>query len=342
MDYGDKKRKKQPAVEVPLPTPTIVPRFGVDDVKGYEYLEENGFVVFKDIASPEEVEKGLGLAWDFIEGLGIGIDRHNIESWDNPDWPNPFGNGIVAGDGIGHSELLWFARGLPTVQKIFSKIWNSEELITSFDGMCYHRPYEYNQTWKTKSNPWYHLDQNGHDRPGKSCVQGFLNFCPAGLHDGGLVVIPRSHTIFNQIFKTRQHLKKRGNWINFTNDKELWRNEIPRAGLKPIVVCAEAGDFVLWDSRVIHCNAPADEPRKIPTDGTILPPRRLVAYVCMTPRSRLRPDIQAIRIACFQTGQTTSHWPEDGSVAPARRNTKKTLYKQPVLTEEQKKLIPLE
>jgi len=293
------------------------------------------------VATPEEIAKGLNLAWDFIEGLGVGIDRNNIESWDTPEWPNPFGNGIVSGDGIGQSELLWFARGIPNVKKIFSKIWNTEELITSFDGMCYHRPFEYNETWKTKSTPWYHLDQNGHTRPGKICVQGFLNFCPAGLHDGGLVVVPRSHTIFNQIFKARPNLKRRGDWINLTNDKELWQNEIPHAGLKPITVCAEAGDFVLWDSRVIHCGAPANMPREIPTDGSILPPRRLVAYVCMTPRSRLSPQNHVARISCFQTGQTTSHWPEDVKVPPARKNNK-TTYNQPNLTEEQKKLIPLE
>jgi len=322
------------------PTPEIVQRFDINDEEGYKFLEENGFVVFKDVATPEELEKGQGLCWDFLEGLGVGISRNDIQSWNVEGWPNPFANGIVPGAGVGQSAFLWFVRGLPSVKTIFSKIWNTDELITSFDGLCIHRPFEYDATWKTRSSMWYHLDQNGHNKPGRICVQGFLNFYPAGIHDGGLVVVPKSHTIFNQIFKNRKWLAKRQDFISLSNDRQLWEYEVPNAGLKPIIVCAEAGDFVLWDSRTIHCNSPADTLREIPTDGTILPPRRLVAYVCMTPRARLTPECQEARVKCYKTGQTTSHWPEDVTVAAVRKNHKR--YKPIELSEEQKKLIPLE
>jgi len=298
-------------------------------------------VVFKDVASPEELEKGKILCWDWIEGLGAGISRNDVESWNLPGWPNPFGNGIVPGHGVGQSAFLWFARGLPSVKTIFSKVWNTNELATSFDGLCIHRPYEYNSTWKTTTNMWYHLDQNGHHKPKRICVQGFLNFYSSGVHDGGLVVVPKSHTIFNEIFKNRKFLEKRGDFISLSQDRKLWEYEVPHAGLKPIKVCAEAGDFVLWDSRTIHCNSPADTLREIPSDGTILPPRRLVAYVCMTPASRLSPETKAARVMCYKTGQTTSHWPEDVSVASVRKYHEKG-FKPPELTEEQKKLIPLE
>jgi hypothetical protein len=90
-----------------------------------------------------------------------------------------------------------------------------------------------------------------------------------------------------------------------------WQNEIKQAGLSPIKVCAQAGDMVLWDSRVIHCNAPPTTAHPLPKDGSILPPRRLVAYVCMTPMSRLTPDLIGKRQEAFRHGHTSSHWPEE-------------------------------
>jgi len=315
------------------------PRFSVDDPDGYIYLEENGYVVFKDVATEAQIELGKNLAWDYLEGLSVGISRHDEKTWNTQHWPDPFGNGIVAADGVGHCELLWMVRGIPEVKKIFATIWKTNDLITSFDGFCLHRPYEYNSAWKTKGN-WYHLDQNGWYKPSKLCVQGFLNFCPAGPEDGGLVVVPKSHTLFNSIFKDRPILKKRSDWITLGNDKKLWEHDLPQAGLAPIKVCCEPGDFVLWDSRTIHTNTSANTVRPVPMNG-LLSPRRLVTYVCMTPASRLTEESRRKRIQCYEFGMTTTHWPEEANVPGIRKNRKDLKYIPPALTPEQKQLIPL-
>eukprot|EP01125_Pyxidicula_operculata_P020424 TRINITY_DN753_c0_g1_i2.p1 TRINITY_DN753_c0_g1~~TRINITY_DN753_c0_g1_i2.p1 ORF type:complete len:331 (+),score=76.77 TRINITY_DN753_c0_g1_i2:30-1022(+) len=329
--------KKQTKAEVPQSIPTVVPRFEIDDPKGLEYLEENGYVVFSNVATHEEVEKGKSLAWDYLENLVPGVKRDDWRSWDNKAWPDPYGKGIIAGDAVGHSEFMWFVRSIPNVQKIFSNIWKTDELITSFDGFCLQRPWEYNEGWRTATG-WFHLDQNAFIKPGKECVQGFLNFHPAGVEDGGLCVVPKSHTIFNDIFKSRPNLEKRGHFILLKEDKALWNHELPAANLHPIKICCEPGDFVLWDSRVIHCNAPASTARKVSPDET-LPPRRLVAYVCMTPATRLTHIVRKNRIQAYKTGQTTSHWPEDCTTNASRTNTRP--YKPIALSDQQKKLIPL-
>jgi len=212
-------------------------------------------------------------------------------------------------------------------------------VITSFDGFCIHRPWEYRAEWRTKDGNWYHLDQNGHTKPDKICVQGFLNFYPSGEEDGGLVVVPKSHTVFNQIFENRPTWKDRGDFVPLFSERKVWDFEVKAAKLTPIKVCAEPGDFVLWDSRVIHCNAPAIVPRLLPKEG-ILEPRRLVAYVCMTPKSRAKHRVITERITAFQEGQTTSHWPEDCVTQNARKN-KNDDYVPPELTPEQQKLIPM-
>jgi len=320
--------------------PTVVPRFDLDDAEGLKYLDENGYVVFKDIATPEELEKGKQLAWDFLESVTPGVKRGVPETYATASWPDPFGKGIVCGDGAGQSTFQWFVRGIAKVQKVYAKIWGTDELITSFDGFCIHRPWEYRPEWKTKDGSWFHLDQNGIAKPEKICVQGFLNFYTAGEADGGLVVVPKSHTIFTTIFQNRPNWAGRGDFIPLYGERSVWDKEIKSAGLSPIKICAQPGDFVLWDSRTIHCNAPATIPRAVPTDGSVLEPRRLVSYVCMTPTARAKHSIISERILAFKEGMTTSHWPEDCVTQNARKN-RKEIYVPPELTPEQRKLIPM-
>eukprot|EP01090_Pellita_catalonica_P001962 TRINITY_DN11658_c0_g1_i1.p1 TRINITY_DN11658_c0_g1~~TRINITY_DN11658_c0_g1_i1.p1 ORF type:complete len:342 (+),score=40.34 TRINITY_DN11658_c0_g1_i1:31-1056(+) len=340
MKPSYQKGKREP-VGVPVAKPTIVPRFDVDDEAAYKYLDENGYVVIKDVCTEDEIKTARGKAWDYIEGLGEGlIKRDDVKSWGSSRWPDPYGKGIVAGDGVGQSEFLWYCRGIPKVKKIFQTIWNEEEVVTSFDGFCIHRPFEYNPKWKTKVGSWYHLDQNGIHKPNKLCIQGFLNLYDSDLEDGGLVVVPQSPKIFKKIFLARPHLRQRGDFIMLAHDRQLWENEAKKANLGAIKVCAKAGDFVLWDSRTIHCNSPALSERPIPTDGSILPPRRLVAYICMTPKKRLTPSIQSARIQAYKQGNTTSHWPEECTTASVRKNRKRG-YVPPQLTAEQKTLIPI-
>lgn len=317
------------------------PRFDVTDPDGYKYLEDNGFVVFKGVANDEEIQTGIGLAWDYLERLLTGVHRNDPKTWSHAFWPDPFNKGIITGDAVGQCAFLWFCRSIPNVRRIYANIWGKEDLATSFDGFCIHRPFEYNEAWKTKEG-WYHLDQNGiTNSPDRVCVQGFLNFYPAGVDDGGLVVIPKSHLIFNDIFRELPHLANVGDFVRLDSQRAFWSGLYKQHKLKPLKVCAHAGDFVLWDSRTIHCNASARTARPLPTNGTCLPPRRLVAYVCMTPAERLTDEIIAKRISAYKTGQTTSHWPELCFTPRLRKNSKGDSYIPIQLTEQQEALIPM-
>eukprot|EP01087_Luapelamoeba_hula_P024690 TRINITY_DN9496_c1_g1_i1.p1 TRINITY_DN9496_c1_g1~~TRINITY_DN9496_c1_g1_i1.p1 ORF type:complete len:316 (-),score=43.19 TRINITY_DN9496_c1_g1_i1:1092-2006(-) len=236
----------------PVPIPTAVPRFASDDPAAYlEYLDANGYVVIADVLSPDQLHTGRSLAWDFIESRPQNkAQRNDPLTWtDELGWPDPYGNGIIVGDGAGHCEFQWFVRGVPAVQQVYKNIWNTEELITSFDGFCMFRPAEYNESWRTGTG-WYHIDQNGNTKPDKMCVQGFVNFYDAGLTDGGLCVVPKSPTIFKTLFEDPDYVKM-GDFVRMK--ESVWTKEA--AELRPIKVCAKAGDMVLWDSRTIHCNA---------------------------------------------------------------------------------------
>jgi hypothetical protein len=53
---------------------------------------------------------------------------------------------------------MWFVRGNSNIKKVFSRIWDSNELCVSFDGAGCFRNWHLNIDWKT-SGGWYHCDQ---------------------------------------------------------------------------------------------------------------------------------------------------------------------------------------
>jgi hypothetical protein len=102
-----------------------------------------------------------------------------------------------------------------------------------------------------------------------------------------------------------------------------------------ILICANAGDLIVWDSRTVHCNTPAldsagagpalvtsgaatvdvndieiapppVEAARVPTDPQLL---RLVSYVCMVPRRFASSEVLRVRKAAFRRKVPTSHWP---------------------------------
>ena len=177
-----------------------VPRLDSGSEESSRYLDEFGYVVIKNALTAEEAKKTIDLLWDYLEELGTGIDRTNPKTWGDDRWPTCAHGAILPSYGIGHSEAQWFVRGVPNVKKAFAKIWETEELLTSFDGVSLWRPWNINPNWKTESGQsWFHIDQHPISKPGKHCVQGLVNLLPTSERIGGNVVIPKSHKLFKNI-----------------------------------------------------------------------------------------------------------------------------------------------
>ena len=60
-----------------------VPRFELGDMEAVAHLDEHGFVVLANALSAQEAEHAMSLLWDYLEGLGTGIDRTDVSSWDD-------------------------------------------------------------------------------------------------------------------------------------------------------------------------------------------------------------------------------------------------------------------
>ena len=64
-----------------------------------------------------------------------------------------------------------FANREPGVLEAFGKIWNTNELIVSYDTINLTLP---NASKMAGTKPWPHVDQ-APERQGLSCVQGIIN-----------------------------------------------------------------------------------------------------------------------------------------------------------------------
>ena len=51
------------------------------------------------------------------------------------------------GVGYGQSDAQWAIRTAPRVKRAFAAIWDTDDLIVSFDGGNAFRPHDYNPSW---------------------------------------------------------------------------------------------------------------------------------------------------------------------------------------------------
>lgn len=165
----------------------------------------------------------------------------------------------------------------------------------------------------------------GVERQGKVCIQGLVTYYDANEDTGGLCVIPKSHLQHNEVCERSYNGDKSIDYIRINEqDEVLCRN-------RGMLICAQAGDLILWDSRTIHCNTPAltapeyimnhrdvqqeesttptaamNESDNNETNNEII---RLVAYVCMLPKSHATTRCLEQRRLGFTRRVNTSHWP---------------------------------
>ena len=296
------------AGEPPGPTARPSERFAFDDPRGLEYLAEHGYVVIREVADREQTRRAIDLFWDHVEGLGTGVDRDAPATWDDDRWIGDPTTGILPDYGVPQSAMLWACRGLPRVEEVFARIWDTRDLLVSFDGGGAFRPTAVKGRWKTRTS-WYHVDQNGVRERGFNCVQGLVNLIDAGPDRGGLVVVPGSHLRHAAFFEARR--EEFAQTSGFVRISPEWLGRL--SDQAPLKVCCEAGDLVLWDSRTVHCNTRALVKPQAPAKGERPTLERLVAYVCMTPRFRAYHLAELVRQRheAWQAGLGTNHVPHE-------------------------------
>eukprot|EP00746_Dinoflagellata_sp_MGD_P004688 gnl/MRDRNA2_/MRDRNA2_109067_c0_seq1.p1 gnl/MRDRNA2_/MRDRNA2_109067_c0~~gnl/MRDRNA2_/MRDRNA2_109067_c0_seq1.p1 ORF type:complete len:405 (+),score=72.13 gnl/MRDRNA2_/MRDRNA2_109067_c0_seq1:92-1306(+) len=300
-----KRIEAKKALARPPPTPeeelsmldvTESERFALDNPAAWlEHLDKEGYAVIAGVADAENIARAEALLWEFIEQKTT-WKRDNPETWTDAafDGIGSVARGLVNGAGMGQSDFLWYLRTLPSVHKVFSLIWKTEELLVSFDGGAIFRPW--NHGFRKTIGGWWHVDQ-GRGKKGLHAVQGFISLYDADSRTGGLTVVPKSHLRFDEVVEDQQNPD-----IDYCTVQPYCSvlQELPRK-----LVCCKAGDIVLWDSRTVHANAPAPQ-QPVCEPGRLL---RAVAYICMTPKRFASQEVLEGRRLAYEYRVMTSHWP---------------------------------
>jgi hypothetical protein len=245
----------------------------MSEIAFMEELAERGYVVIPTGIDFVTYENGLD-TWVQEVGGDDGIPTHL--------------HGIFKHYGIGQTPFMRSIRKEEFIRGVFASVYgiDPDALTNAFDGACYLRATE------RKSRAWPHVDQQ-RSKQGFQCVQGLFSLSPMGENHGGLNVLAGSH-LHHQRFKALG--KGTGGFVRFSPREVKAYTEEARCA--PVAVVANPGDLVIWDSRLVHWNAP-------PRRGF---QARKCLYVSLSPDSFCTPAYRDKMQHYANTGRTTSHW----------------------------------
>ncbi|KAK7905431.1 hypothetical protein LTR67_000153 [Exophiala xenobiotica] len=279
-------------VQVPL-SPVVDTTVRHEDWR--DDLFKHGFVVVKDVMGPERAAYYVDRMFQWLETFPYGFDQNDRSTWNPEHLPRHMKGGMYHAYGAPHEDFVWEARSEPGVIDAFAKLWGTDELLVSFDGINFTLP----TPTPAPSQPWPHIDQSP-KRKGLVCAQGIINFAPNGPEDGGLVVLRGSHNLTEEFFQKHPETSGKRTWgtedyWSFSTEEVDWFKE---AGCEVVKVCADPGDLIIWDSRTIHYN-------KLPESQQV----RSIVYACYAPAQFATENDLKLKRQLFHERRGTTHWP---------------------------------
>ncbi|RAK80590.1 MFS transporter [Aspergillus fijiensis CBS 313.89] len=259
----------------------------------------NGYAVIKGALTPERAQEYQSRALDWLESFGLGFDRHDKSTWKKENLPQSWKGGMYLHFSAAHEKYVWDVRCEPGVIAPFAKLWETDELVVSFDTVNITLPQSIVGEYDSK--PWPHVDQ-APERSGMQCVQGIVNLSEAGPADGGLVVMKGSAPLFDEFFAanpvtgpTPWRTAKHKDFHPFSEADLAWYTA---RGCELVKVCAEPGDLIIWDSRQVHW-------ARFGESDVV----RTIVYATYTPAAWMTDADRRTKAELFEHFETTTHWP---------------------------------
>ena len=252
-----------------------------------KHLQENGYTIINNVYNQEEINE---YKHEFFNWYNRGNIKYLHSIIDR--------NGIFKYFQVGHQRFAWLARTNSKIINIFKELWNTNELVTSFDGCCYY-PSDYDG----EPHFWTHSDQSSRKK-GLHCYQSFLSL--TNNSERTLVLYKASHLLHEHYFTTMKIDEPR-DW------NILDQNYVQNIIQDQLYLDVKEGDLVIWDSRTFHQN----------TCGTLsCNEERLIQYLCYLPKYNEGNNQKEKnkRKNYFKNLRTTSHWPYPMNVVPEQPN----------------------
>lgn len=272
--YKNLKSKK----DIEYPEPTEVIYHPVDakvhkDLK--KRLKRNGWAVTE---VPGWNDEFLEEYIDAIESF-CPFRFKEPKTWLSKNLPENL-HGIFKYD-LGHTPFHWKIRELCI--PLFAELYGTDDLLCSFDSLNLSFPRK-----NDKTESWVHLDQSRANRNAE-CYQGVVNFLPNGEDDGGLLVVNKSHLIYDEYLEN--HPKSGYGWFQVNMGDPLFQD------LEVLKINLEPGQICFWSSKTAHFNCQ-------PQSESL----RMAAYVSMMPRKGCDDATLEKRIKAFEDRRLTNHW----------------------------------
>ncbi|WVN90799.1 uncharacterized protein L203_106042 [Cryptococcus depauperatus CBS 7841] len=311
------------------------------DSKMLQELETKGYTVVKGAIPPQRAKDYEDRVYKWLESFNKGFSKNDKDTWRVANLPAFDRCGVFNRHGVHHEQFVWDIRAEPGVIEAFAKIWGTEELLVSFDGINVSLPFVDDPIPAQVSAPWPpHVDQNP-IRRGKYCVQGVVNLAPNGPNDGGFTILEYSLPLFLEFFDSHPESKPVNGWLladgrplsdswPFGEQDIEWFKE---RGCKWKKIEADPGDLILWDSRCIHYGASATGDRP-----------RVATYVCYKPAKDITPEKLEERKRCVADYSGTTHNPLEFKVTgtnargPLTPDENQQPHEPAVLSDRAKKL----
>ena len=254
-------------------------------------LEQNGFCVIPGVATAQECNQYVAEYKDWLS-----------QFHDDDDWPFNT-HSIIHGYRIGHFETTWEAR-LKT-RKVFEDVWQTQKLLTSFDGVAISPPPEDGLTNYTTHAHWLHIDHSP-ARSGQHIYQGALYLEATSETDYCFRVLNGSHRHTDTFYTSHERAKRKsgaGDFYRLTTDEVDW---FKSRDCVLTNVPVPKGGMVLWDSRTVHDNTRPEYGR--PNKDRW----RFVVFSCMGPARWASPKDLSIKRKAYKELLMTAHWPCQG------------------------------
>jgi hypothetical protein len=267
-------------------------------VDWYQKFLRDGYAVIPSIIPKEKAAEYQQSALEWLKSFNNpGLDLSDPSTWIASNLPVVSKINTFNHSGVTHERFMWDIRLEPEIINVFSRLWNTDELLVSFDALNITLP---NRADRVPLTRWPHVDQSPF-RKGMQCVQGIANLSHSGPEDGGLTVYPGSHKVTGTFFQ--EHTEKsewdRRDFYSYTSEQMKWFAD---QGFKEYKVTAEPGDLIIWDSRLIHYGAePTDKSNTI----------RTAVYVSYAPAALATEEALVAKRGAFEGWLATTHWPHD-------------------------------
>ncbi|XP_045162635.2 uncharacterized protein LOC123527316 [Mercenaria mercenaria] len=254
-------------------------------------LEVKGFTVVPNVLTAEECDIAIADYRTWLSGFG-------------ENFPNTY-NSIIWGYNVGHMDVTWRLR--LKVKPVFSQIWKTDKLLTSFDAVAIGRPPEDGvERFDDPKQHWLHADCTP-SRIGLHAYQGALYLEEQEEDDWTFQVMEGSHRKLEEMFAkfpdSAERARRCGCHFDLSEQDVAYFKSL---GCDVVRVPVPKGGLALWDSRLVHANARPLKNRRNSCRW------RFVTFISMTPAIWANEEDIRKHQEMFKMQTLSTHWSSQG------------------------------